>query len=337
MPCRKGKHSSTALLLFLYFRFRNRTMKEPVTLSVVVPLYNEEALAEELNLRLQKAASAITSDWEIIYINDGSRDSTPELMKQFAAKDARVRYISFSRNFGHQIAISAGIDHASGKALAIIDGDLQDPPELIPDLYQRYSEGFEVVYAKRAQRKGESWFKLFTAKMFYRLLRKMTSVDIPVDVGDFRIIDRKVIDQLKAMPERNKYIRGQIAWIGFKSSFVEYERDARKAGETNYPFKKMLQFAIDGITAFSDAPLKFVSRLGFFVSGLAFLVILYALYSHFVLNKTITGWTSMIISTMFIGGIQLISIGIIGEYISRINDNVRQRPLYIIGETNLEK
>jgi glycosyltransferase involved in cell wall biosynthesis len=307
------------------------------TISIVVPLFNEEALAIELNHRLIQAVSGISENWEIVYINDGSRDNTLSLLRQFAKQEARVRYISFSRNFGHQIAISAGIQHARAEAIVIIDGDLQDPPELIPALYSKYKEGFEVVYAKRTQRKGESWFKLFTAKLFYRLLRSITSVDIPVDVGDFRIIDHKVAEQLNAMPERNKYIRGQIAWIGFRSSFVEYDRDARKAGETNYPFKKMLRFAVDGITAFSDAPLKFVTRLGFFVSGLAFLIIVYALYAHWVLDKTITGWTSIIISTMFIGGIQLISIGIIGEYISRINDNVRQRPLYIIGETNIEK
>jgi dolichol-phosphate mannosyltransferase len=276
--------------------------------------------------------SSIGVSWEIIYVNDGSRDSSLEFLRRFARNDQRIRYLSFSRNFGHQLAISAGIDHSRGDAVVTIDGDLQDPPELISELWKRHKEGFSVVYARRNKRKGESWFKLFTATVFYRLLRRITSVDIPIDVGDFRLISREVADQLRAMPERNKYLRGQIAWLGYSGDFVLYDRDARKAGSSGYPFRKMLRFALDGITAFSDAPLKFVSRLGFVVSGIAFLIILYALYSHFVMGETITGWTSIIVSTMFIGGIQLISVGIIGEYVSRINDNVRQRPLYVIAE-----
>lgn len=303
-----------------------------VSLSVVVPVFNEEALLHELNSRLVHELGSLGVSWEIIYVNDGSRDSSLEYLRSFARNDRRIRYLSFSRNFGHQLAISAGIDHSLGDAVVTIDGDLQDPPELISELWKRHKEGCAVVYARRNKRKGESWFKLFTATVFYRLLRRITSVDIPVDVGDFRLISREVANQLRAMPERNKYLRGQIAWLGYSSDFVLYDRDARKAGSTGYPFRKMLRFALDGITAFSDAPLKFVSRLGFAVSGVAFLIILYALYSHFVMGETITGWTSIIVSTMFIGGIQLISVGIIGEYISRINDNVRQRPLYVIAE-----
>jgi len=303
-----------------------------VSLSIVVPIFNEEALLHELNSRLVQELGTLGVSWEILYVNDGSRDSSLEILRRFARNDQRIRYLSFSRNFGHQLAISAGIDYSTGDAVVTIDGDLQDPPELISELWKRHKEGFHVVYARRNKRKGESWFKLFTATLFYRLLRRITAIDIPVDVGDFRLISREVADHLRAMPEHNKYLRGQIAWLGYSGDFVFYDRDARKAGSSSYPFRKMLRFALDGITAFSDAPLKFVSRLGFIVSGIAFLVILYALYSHLVLGETITGWTSIIVSTMFIGGIQLISVGIIGEYISRINDNVRQRPLYVIAE-----
>jgi hypothetical protein len=204
-------------------------------------------------------------------------------------------------------------------------------------LYARYKEGFKVVYAKRKSRQGETFFKKITAKMFYRTLAKLTSIEIPLDTGDYRLIDREVVDYLKLMPEKNKFYRGQIAWIGFKPSFVEFNRDERTAGETGYTFRKMLSFALDGITAFSDSPLKFASTLGFLVSGFSFLVILYALYSNFILNQTISGWTSLIISFMFIGGVQLLALGIMGEYISRIITNVRNRPLYVIDGTNINK
>lgn len=251
-------------------------------------------------------------------------------------KDPKSFYINFSRNFGHQIAVTAGIDNCSGKAVVIIDGDLQDPPELIPELYAKHKEGFEVVYARRENREGESFFKKITAKMFYRVLRNLTSVDIPLDTGDFRLIDQKIVECLKKMPEQNKFLRGQIAWLGFNQTAVYFNRNKRKYGKSGYPLSKMLKFAMDGITSFSDKPLGFVTRAGFVISGLSFLVILYAIFSHFVLNHTITGWTSLIVSSMFIGGVQLISIGIIGEYISRINKNVLNRPLYIIKDSNLK-
>ena len=203
---------------------------------------------------------------------------------QIATKDKRVKYISFSRNFGHQVAVSAGLDHCQSKAVVIIDGDLQDPPELIPSLYAKYQEGFEVVYARRLKRKGETWFKLLTAKLFYRLMKRITSIDLPLDVGDFRIIDQKIVECLRQMPEQHKFLRGQIAWLGFRQAFVEYERDSRKAGKTGYPLKKMVRFALDGITAFSNSPLRLVTNLGIFIPLLSFLIILYALYSHFVLQ-----------------------------------------------------
>jgi len=306
-----------------------------VELSVVIPVFNEEGILPELIRRLSASAGLVTEDYELLFVNDGSQDSTLQLLKMAAITDPRIRFISFSRNFGHQIAVTAGLDHCKGEAVVIIDGDLQDPPELIPDMYKIHKEGYNCVYARRLVRKGESFFKKLTASIFYRLLRKITEVDIPIDTGDFRLIDRRIVDLLKQMPEQNKYLRGQIAWLGFRQTFIGYNRDERKSGSTGYPLKKMIRFALDGITAFSDFPLRFVTNIGIAVSLFAFVIILYAVYSYFILDRTITGWTSLIISTMFIGGIQLISIGIIGEYIKRINKDVRKRPLYIIEEQDV--
>jgi polyisoprenyl-phosphate glycosyltransferase len=304
-------------------------------ISVIIPTYNEEANVNMLHERLRKVLEQITSNYEMIFVNDGSRDNTIVLIKELAQKHPQVKFIDFSRNFGHQIAVTAGLDKASGDAVVIIDADLQDPPELIVEMHKKLKEGFEVVYAKRKTRKGESIFKLWTAKTFYWLLSKITSISIPVDTGDFRIIDRKIVDILHQMPEKNKYLRGQISWIGFNQTFVEYDRDERVAGETSYPFSKMLQFALDGITAFSDLPLKIVTYFGFLVSGITFLVMIYALYSRFMTSDYEPGWTSLIISVLFIGGVQMIAIGIIGEYLSRMNNNIRNRPLYIIKDSNL--
>ena len=245
--------------------------------------------------------------------------------------------VVFSRNFGHQIAVSAGLDLATGDRVAIIDADLQDPPELIIEMFAKMDQGYEVVYAKRNNRNGESWLKKFTAKVFYRILKSITSVKIPVDTGDFRIIDRKVVNVLKQMPEHNKFLRGQISWIGFKQTYVEYDRKVRQAGSTGYTYKKMIRLALDGITSFSNFPLKVASICGFVVSGIAFMVMIYALYSRYITKDYVEGWTSTIISVLFLGGIQLISIGIIGEYISRLSENARNRPLYIINETNIKK
>ena len=303
-------------------------------LSVIVPIYNEEKIISELYNRIKKSVRQITADYELIFVNDGSKDMSVKRLKELAKLDKNVKYIDFSRNFGHQIAVTAGLDHCSGDAVIIIDGDLQDPPELFPELYKKYKEGYKVVYAKRKSREGETFFKKITAKWFYRTLAKITSINIPLDTGDYRLIDRQVVDYLMEMPEPNKFYRGQIAWIGLKQTYVEFDRNERFAGETGYSLSKMIRFAIDGITAFSDRPLKLASFLGFTVSAVAFLIILYALISYFVLQQTITGWTSLIISVMFIGGVQLLTIGIIGEYMSRMMSNVRKRPLYIINETN---
>jgi polyisoprenyl-phosphate glycosyltransferase len=307
-----------------------------VELSVIIPIYNEQDSIGELYQRLTDSISKITDDYEFISINDGSRDNSLFQLLDLSKKDRHIYYINFSRNFGHQIAVTAGLDHCNGNVVVIIDADLQDPPELIPELYKKYKEGYEVVYAKRAKRKGEKWFKLVTAKIFYRILERVTTIKIPVDTGDFRLMDRKIVDYLKLMPEQNKFLRGQIAWLGFRQTALEYVRDERKYGQTGYPFKKMLRFALDGITSFSDKPLSLVTQSGIFISLLSFVAILYTLYGHFFLKTTITGWTSLIISTMFFGGIQLISIGIIGLYVSRINKNVINRPLYIVEKTNLD-
>lgn len=305
-----------------------------VLISVIIPIYNEQGIIEELYGRLKNTVTQISENYEFIFVNDGSKDHSLLEILKLKELDSRVLFISFSRNFGHQIAVTAGLDACRGEAVVIIDGDLQDPPELIIDLYKKYKEGYEVVYARRKERKGESAFKKLSAKLFYRLLRRITTIDIPLDTGDFRLIDKKVVHYLNLMPEQNKFLRGQIAWLGFKQTEVLFNRDERKYGKTGYSLSKMFRFAMDGITSFSDKPLQVVTKLGFFIFFVAFVVIMYAFYSHFILHRTVSGWTSLIISTMFIGGVQLISIGIIGEYINRINKNILKRPLYIVDKTN---
>lgn len=307
-------------------------------ISIVVPVFNSEATLEELHRRLTAVlnAMALPEGYELIFVNDGSRDRSLEVLLTLAGRDpGHVRYLSFSRNFGHQVAVTAGLDRAEGAAVVIIDDDLQDPPELIATLYARLHEGYEVVYAKRRSRQGESAAKKLTAKWFYRLLRVMTNIDIPLDTGDFRIISRKVVLALRQMPEQNKFLRGQISWIGYRQTFLEYDRAERAGGVTGYTYAKLLRFALDGITAFSDIPLKVATVSGFFMSGVAFLLILYTLYARFVTRQYEPGWASLMVSILFLGGVQLIAIGIIGEYLARLGANVRQRPLYIVSEGNL--
>ncbi len=305
-------------------------------LSVIIPIYNEEGNIPALFERLNNVVSKMDVEPEFIFINDGSRDNSIALIKALAAKNTFVKFIDFSRNFGHQVAVSAGFDKTSGDAIVIIDADLQDPPELIIEMYAKMQNGFDVVYAKRRARKGESFLKKFTAKLFYRALSSMTSVSIPVDTGDFRIMSRQVVDIVKSMPEKEKFLRGQISWVGFEQTFVEYDRDERASGETGYTYRKMIRFALDGITSFSNFPLKFATGAGFVVSGFSFFMILYALYSRYILKIYEPGWTSLMLAITFIGGIQLICIGIIGEYISRMSANIRNRPLYIIKNTNID-
>ena len=305
-------------------------------LSVIIPIYNEKENISELYLRLVKSIDNFTKDYELIFINDGSKDNSLTEIIKLAKVDKNVFYINFSRNFGHQIAVSAGLEKCVGNCAVIIDADLQDPPELIPKLYEQYIKGFDVVYAQRRRREGETYLKKVTAKYFYRILQKITDFRLPLDTGDFRLLSRKVVQAINSMPEKNKFLRAQIAWIGFKQTQVLFDRASRKRGQTGYSYGKSLKLAFDGITGFSDRPLLFVSRLGLFMSFFSFIIIIYALFSHFVLERSVTGWTSLIISSMFIGGIQLLSIGILGEYIARINKDVKQRPLYIIEDTNIE-
>lgn len=311
------------------------TPSEHIELSIVVPVFNEEQIIEALVQRMVAAAKAITPAYEIIFVNDGSRDGSLKKLQAACQENPRLRYISFSRNFGHQIAITAGMDYTKGDAIVTIDGDLQDPPELIPEMYEQYKNGYKVVYAKRHKRKGESFFKLFTAKAFYRIMARLVSFEIPLDVGDFRLIGRDVLEYLKTMKEPDKYIRGQIAWLGFKSTYVMFDRDERKFGKTNYPFKKMLRLAFNGITAFSDSPLKIAMTLGFTVCIISFLLLIYTvLVFIFERELVLPGWASIIVSITFLGGVQLLCLGMIGEYISRIINNVRERPLYVIDQAS---
>ncbi len=304
-------------------------------ISVIIPVYNEENNISMLHERLRSVLDQLTNRYELIFVNDGSKDNSMPMIKALSKRHPEIKYIDLSRNFGHQVAVTAGLDKSCGDTVVIIDADLQDPPELIIDMYQKMKEGFQVVYAKRKRRQGESIFKLWTAKVFYRLLSRITSISIPVDTGDFRIMDKRIVQILREMPEKNKYLRGQISWIGFNQTYVEYERQQRNSGETGYTFRKMLRFALDGITGFSDLPLKIVTYFGFLVSIFAFLIMLYALYSRYIIQDYEPGWASLMIVILFIGGIQMIAVGIIGEYLSRMNNNIRNRPLYIIRDSNL--
>ncbi|MBN1234252.1 MAG: glycosyltransferase family 2 protein [Candidatus Coatesbacteria bacterium] len=301
--------------------------------SLVFPVYNEEGNLNEL---YEKTTSIIDSldeyEFEMIFVNDGSFDRTLEMLKEYASKDNRIKIISFSRNFGHQTAITAGIDASQGLTAIILDSDLQDPPSLIPKMIEKWKEGYNVVYAKRLRRKGESFFKLITAKLFYRMLYLVTRINIPLDTGDFRLIDRYVIDCLRQLPERNRYIRGLVTWIGFRQTGVEYERDQRHWGKTKYPFGKMMKLALDGISSFSVLPLKLASYFGFAMAFFSLVYILYIFYVKFFAKGLVQGWTSTVILISLFGGIQLICLGIIGEYIARIFDESKKRPLYIIKE-----
>lgn len=305
--------------------------------SVVVPMYNEELVIEETYKRLKKVMDTIDDDYEIVFVNDGSRDKTVEKLSSICDIDSKVKLIDFSRNFGHQVAITAGMDFAEGDTIVVIDGDLQDPPELIPEMIAKWKDGYEVVYGKRLKRKGETFFKKFTAKMFYRFLNNMTDVDIPVDTGDFRLIDRKVCEALKQVNERNRYIRGLVSWLGFKQTSVEFTREERFAGETKYPLRKMLKFATDAIVSFSFKPLRLASYTGVFLSFFSFLYLIIVLYQKFFTKRAITGWASTMAVSLFFNGIVLLMLGIIGEYIGRIYDEAKGRPLYLVRNTkNIE-
>ena len=301
-------------------------------LSVVVPCKNEEGALRETQRRLTDVLEQLTDDFEVVYVDDGSTDSTFDLLREIQGHDHRVRVVQLSRNFGHQVAITAGMEHASGAAVVLIDADLQDPPEVIPLMVKQWRNGVDVVYGLRTQRDGETLFKLWTAKAFYRLIARLSGVPIPADAGDFRLMDRKVVSALLRMPERDRFLRGMISWLGFRQAAVPYRRSARGAGETKYPLLKMLRLAADGIVSFSVLPLRMATWLGFSASAVAMVLILYALLAHWFTNQWVTGWTSLFIAVLFIGGAQLVCLGIIGEYVGRTYGESKQRPLYFVQE-----
>lgn len=297
-------------------------------LSVIVPVYNEEEVVEKTFLTLENVLAEV--EHELIFVNDGSRDRTREIVEGLLEKFPGNRLVNFSRNFGHQAAFSAGLQAASGQAVVIIDGDLQDPPELIHDMLTKWREGYQVVYAQRRSRQGETWFKKTTAHWFYRILNNLTSIDIPPDTGDYRLMDRRVVDQINALPERSRFLRGLVCWVGFKRTGLLYDRAERFAGTSKYPLRKMLRLAIDGITSFSTLPLRLSFTMGLIATMVAFVIGVWGVVEKFIHPVTTSpGWTSLIVAIVFLGGIQLITIGILGEYIGRIYDEVKQRPLYI--------
>jgi glycosyltransferase involved in cell wall biosynthesis len=301
-------------------------------LSVVVPVFNERESVPELYRRLTAALAGVSSSFEIVLVDDGSNDGSWEIIRELAARDSRVKGLSFSRNFGHQMAFTAGLDHADGDAVVIMDADLQDPPELLPELVARWREGYDVVYAVRARRAGETAFKRFTAAAFYRLLRRITHVDIPVDTGDFRLMGRKAVAAFRRMPERHRFTRGMVAWLGFRQIGVSYERAARHAGETKYPLRKMLRLASDGITSFSYIPLQLASWLGVAVSASAFVALVAALAVRLGGGR-MPAWAIAAAALALLGGVQLLAIGLLGEYVGRVLDEAKRRPLYLVRET----
>lgn len=305
-------------------------MREQVRYSIVIPVYNEEAVIHETYRRLTEVMAATGEPYELLFVNDGSRDATASLIKGFIERDDSVKLINFSRNFGHQIAITAGMDYAAGDAIVVIDADLQDPPELILEMIAKWREGFDVVYAKRTQRKGETFFKKQTAHLFYRLLRASTDVDIPVDTGDFRLMDRKVCDEMKRLPEKNRFVRGLVSWVGFRQTAVEYVREERMAGETKYPLRRMLKLCLDGMTSFSFKPLKLAGYLGALLSFSGLLYTLTVFYLILFTKVHVAGWNALAIMQLFFSGLILAVLGVFGEYVGRIYDESRRRPLYIV-------
>ena len=303
-----------------------------ITYSIVAPIYNELENISELYRRVSDVMNSTGEPWELVLVDDGSTDGSTDAIRALAREDDCVRPVIFARNFGHQIAITAGWDYARGDAIVIIDADLQDPPELILEMAKKWKEGYEVVYAVRAEREGESWFKIWTASLFYRLIYHITDVKIPLDTGDFRLMDRKVVDVLKDMRERHRFPRGMSAWVGFKQIGVEYKRAARKAGETKYPFRKMFRLALNAITSFSYFPLQVATFFGFASAGIAIIAIPVVVALRLLGSQFFEGQTTTLISVLFLGGVQLISLGILGEYVGRLYDEAKGRPLYIVRE-----
>lgn len=310
-----------------------QVQKSRQLLSVIIPCYNEEEVIGETLRRLRAFCAELQElDVELVFIDDGSSDTTRELLRAAAAIDDRLRIICFARNFGHQIAVTAGIDAANGDAVVLLDADLQDPPEVVHDMLAKWREGFDVVYGTRTERPGESLFKVATARGFYRLLNKLADVPIPLDTGDFRLMSRRVVDALRAMPERDRFVRGMVSWVGFRQTALPYCRAERFAGQSKYPFRKMLRFAMDGILSFSTKPLQLSIALGFASAFMALLGIVYAVFVRLLTDNWVEGWAALMVAVLFIGGAQLISVGILGEYVGRIYNESKGRPLYIVSE-----
>lgn len=307
-------------------------MSVQVRYSIIIPMFNEEAVIQETYRRIKKVMGSTGEPYELIFVNDGSTDNCAQMIEEYSYWDESVKLIDLSRNFGHQIAITAGMDYALGDAVVIIDADLQDPPELIPEMIAHWKQGYQVVYAKRIKRNGESLFKKWTASLFYRVLRYSTDIFIPVDTGDFRLMDRRVCDELKRLPEKNRFVRGLVSWVGFRQKALEYEREERLAGETKYPFRRMLKLSLDGITSFSYKPLKLAGVLGALLSASGFLYLMYVLYLALFTDAAVKGWASMIGITLTFNGFVLLMLGILGEYVGRIYDESKGRPLYIVQE-----
>jgi polyisoprenyl-phosphate glycosyltransferase len=303
-------------------------------ISVVLPVFNEEASLAELYRRVKAVLVGAGLSHEVIFVNDGSRDESWQRVLDLANADGDVKAVNLSRNFGHQIAITAGLDLSAGATVVVMDSDLQDPPELIPTLYEKYRQGFDVVYAQRRQRDGETWFKRTTARLFYRLMRRMSSIDIPLDTGDFRLMSRRVADDMKRLQEQSRFVRGLVTWVGYNQTPVLYDRDPRYGGETKYPIGKMMKFALDGITGFSSQPLRLASHAGllFAASSMALMVGL-TIYKFAGGQGLVPGWTSLAVAVLFLGGLQLLAIGILGEYVGRIHEEAKRRPLYLVRDT----
>ena len=309
---------------------QRKDMSEQKLISIVIPVFNEIDVIDVCYERLTGVMSGLQGyDYELVFVDDGSSDRTHERLVAFHEQDPHLKIVKFSRNFGHQIAVTAGVDEAAGDAIVIIDADLQDPPEVIPEMVRKWEQGYDVVYGVRRRRTGESRLKLLTAAAFYRLLRGFTNIEIPVDVGDFRLISARAAVQLRKLREKDRFVRGLVSWIGFKQIGIPYERDSRLAGETKYPYRKMFKFAIDGITSFSNLPLKLASWLGYMASFLAF-VYLASVFVQRAMGYTIEGWATIMVAMLFLGGVQLICLGIIGEYIGRIFNEIKARPMYVI-------
>ena len=306
-------------------------MQRPA-LSLIIPVYNEEAILAELDRRLKAFLSEIDETWEVVFIDDGSHDNTSAGLSRLAAEEPRYKVISFSRNFGHQIAITAGMDRAEGDAVVIMDADLQDPPEVVAEMIQKWREGYDVVYGQRSTRHGESIFKRVTAAAFYRLLRMLLPIEVPLDTGDFRLMSRQVVLSMRALREQSRFVRAMVSWVGFKQTAVHYERPERFAGETKYPLRKMLRFAVDGITSFSIVPLRMATWLGLLSGLVAIVTSGWAVYSA-VTGETVPGWATIMIAVALAASAQLIMTGVLGEYIGRIYEEVKRRPLYVVADT----